>query len=148
MPNPPGDTGSAAGAGGGRGRGTSRYLGVSWEKYSRRWQGHITANGRQQNLGYFDDEVTAAKAYDEAARKAFGEFATLNFPTAAERERAAQWFDRDAACRYFGVKRGVWKRWIREGKVKGGCTVPSSCGGGRRRLYTLEELHKPSRVTR
>jgi len=30
------------------------------------------------------DEVAAAKAYDEAAREKFGEFARLNFPAASK----------------------------------------------------------------
>jgi hypothetical protein len=31
------------------------------------------------HLGYFEQEVEAAKAYDEAARKYHGTFAALNF---------------------------------------------------------------------
>lgn len=33
-----------------------------------------------EHLGYFDDEIEAAKTYDEAARKLYKDFARLNFP--------------------------------------------------------------------
>ena len=40
----------------------------------------IKINGRSTYLGRFTDEVDAARAYDEAAITAWGEFAHLNFP--------------------------------------------------------------------
>lgn len=45
-----------------------------------RWRARIGYHGRQRWLGMFDDRTEAAKAYDRAARKMFGEFARLNFP--------------------------------------------------------------------
>ena len=54
----------------------SRFKGVSYQG----WQARITANGKYHNLGFFDNEEDAARAYDRAARELHGEFAYLNFP--------------------------------------------------------------------
>lgn len=59
--------------------GSSQYKGVTWLRWCERWMARITVNYRQIILGYFTDETKAAKAYDEAARKHFGEFAKTNF---------------------------------------------------------------------
>ena len=54
----------------------SQYTGVSFQR------GKFTASfgveGRQIFLGCFDSEIEAARAYNEAAQKHFGEFAVLN----------------------------------------------------------------------
>lgn len=59
---------------------SSKYKGVSWSKRRRKWSAYIKTGGIQKNLGCFVDETDAAKAYDEAAKKYFGQFAALNFP--------------------------------------------------------------------
>ena len=58
---------------------SSKYLGVSWVKATSKWRAMISANGNNQNLGSFRNEVEAAQAYDQAATKHHGEFANLNF---------------------------------------------------------------------
>jgi hypothetical protein len=61
-------------------RGASRFKGVSWSRAMGKWQAKIHQNGKSIRLGYFDDEIEAAMAYDLKARELFGEFACLNFP--------------------------------------------------------------------
>jgi hypothetical protein len=60
---------------------TSKYKGVSWNSERRKWVAFIKKDGTPFYLGAFEDEVQAAKAYDEAAKKLHGEYAKLNFPT-------------------------------------------------------------------
>jgi hypothetical protein len=50
---------------------------VSWHKSKNRWQVQIQVD-KQAMLGYFSSEIDAARAYNEAARAYFGEFAKLN----------------------------------------------------------------------
>lgn len=57
---------------------TSGLKGVG--KRRDRWEARIVVKGKYIYLGYFDDKIEAAKAYDRAARKYFGEFARPNFP--------------------------------------------------------------------
>ena len=63
-----------------RKRQTSKYTGVSWIKQIKKWRVIICYNGKKKFIGYFKDEKQAAKAYDKAAKKYHGEFASLNFP--------------------------------------------------------------------
>lgn len=59
---------------------TSRFKGVSWYKKYRKWAALIRHNYKCYFLGYFDNEVEAANAYNTKAIELFGEFARLNFP--------------------------------------------------------------------
>lgn len=43
--------------------GTSKYVGVSWNKENRKWHSKTRLNGKQIHLGYFNDEIEASNAY-------------------------------------------------------------------------------------
>jgi hypothetical protein len=55
------------------------YKGISGR--TGRWTAEIQREGIRHHLGSFDSAEAAASAYDAAARRLFGEFARLNFPT-------------------------------------------------------------------
>lgn len=57
---------------------TSGYRGVHWFKITKKWKAKITCNKKRIYLGYYKSKIEAAKAYNKAAKKYFGEFAVLN----------------------------------------------------------------------
>ena len=76
---------------------SSIYKGVCWNKHHKKWQGQIQVQRKSMHLGYFDDELDAARAYDAAAEKYHGEFACLNFPPPDKRGLRGlirYWFNR------------------------------------------------------
>ena len=46
--------------------GTSKYIGVYWNKSRNKWRAMIHINGKKTHIGYFDEEEEAAKAYQDA----------------------------------------------------------------------------------
>lgn len=56
----------------------SGYKGVSWCIRDNKWIAFITLNGKSKNLGRYIDIMDAARAYNNAAIKYFGEYARIN----------------------------------------------------------------------
>jgi hypothetical protein len=67
---------------------TTGFKGVSLMKETGVFRADIELHGRQRYLGLFKASEEAAKAYDRAARRYFGEFARLNFPEEGEKSAA------------------------------------------------------------
>lgn len=59
---------------------SSGFKGVSWKKDKGKWRADICASGKSVFLGYYQNELSAAIAYDAGAKRLHGEFAKPNFP--------------------------------------------------------------------
>jgi hypothetical protein len=61
-------------------RGKSPSKGVNWCQASGKWVARIRVNYRRMQLGRYQSEEAAARAYDGAALHFWGAFARTNFP--------------------------------------------------------------------
>lgn len=58
---------------------TSIYRGVQFVGHcKKKWRAIVTEQQRPKQIGLYETELEAARAYDEWALKAFGQFASLN----------------------------------------------------------------------
>jgi hypothetical protein len=82
-------------------RGTlSRFRGVNYSKDCGKYRADIYYKGQNFFLGYFTDEIEAARAHDRKAVELSPEFARLNFPEEWPGPRRAELYaQRDAAAR-------------------------------------------------
>ena len=71
--------------------GESDYKGVSYHKHNDKWVAIIGINGKRIYLGSFTNQIDAAKEYDKAAIKFYGEYALTNFRWKVI-ARDKQWF--------------------------------------------------------
>lgn len=61
-----------------RGIYSTKYKGITYEPSRNKWKAHLSFNGKTYNLGRFNTQEEAAAAYNDGAKKYFGEFARLN----------------------------------------------------------------------
>ena len=57
---------------------TSGFKGVSWNRQYKKWRVSIGVNWHRVYISRYDDKLEAARAYNVAAKKYFGDFAWLN----------------------------------------------------------------------
>lgn len=63
-------------------RTTSDFKGVKWSKRDGLWMAYIDFRGQRLQIGLYESEERAAKAYDKVALRVLGNRAKLNFGTA------------------------------------------------------------------
>ena len=62
----------------------SKYKGVTLCKRNNKWYARISCHPHTYHLGYYEKEIDAAKAYNDAAIELCGEFALINDLSAKE----------------------------------------------------------------
>lgn len=119
---------------------SSKYKGVAINKQNNYYEAKIIKDSKKIFIGYFEDEVVAANAYNEYAKKYFGEFACLNDVPLIENWRDYK-IKRDCGTsKYTGVYKnyeGTWSVNIYYQDSNG-----KSCGKYLGRYQTEEEAHQ------
>lgn len=59
---------------------SSQYVGVAFCKHNKKFRAVVRYKNKSIHVGYFDNEIEAAKARDIVALQEYGEFVLLNFP--------------------------------------------------------------------
>lgn len=110
--------------------GRSQYKGVSPAPNSTGWVAAITRGGELRYLGCFTSELSAAHAYDLAAREADGEFACTNFEPDPPQAVLDAWLserdERKTPERRQAESAHMTEAWKHREPVTRVCTV---CGG-------------------
>lgn len=59
-------------------RNNRKYKGVYWQEHAKKWRSSISVNQKRIHIGYFNNPVEAAMAYNTMAIELHGEYAKLN----------------------------------------------------------------------
>lgn len=96
---------------------TSKYKGVTYDKINKNWIARVVYNQKVFYRGRYENEESAALAYNFYAKKAFGEFAYLN---SVDDQDEIDWesnvITREPAIRQSGYKYITWDtskdKWV------------------------------------
>lgn len=97
----------------------SKYKGVRWNKKIGLWEAAIGKDGVITTIGAFNDEIAAASAYNEYARKMWGEYAVLNDIQEVDFRRARHLKSLNAQSRFRGVTRRKSGKWVARITING-----------------------------
>ena len=86
-------------------RTSSQYRGVFWSRHHRAWVSRIQFDHRIYQLGHFDSEADAARAYDRKAVKFYGGRARLNFHPKTGEELGGRMLDPPVPRERLGLAR-------------------------------------------
>ena len=112
---------------------TSSFKGVSWSSQFSNWHAQIGIDREVHHLGFFDDEIQAARAFDEFSFALHGDFAYLNFPDElhiqpeclnvdtfpdmiTNRMAVHHFTKRKRMCEHLGICTGTLDHWMRGGR--------------------------------
>lgn len=86
------------------GRGCSEFLGVTWNKGRGLWEAHLNSF----HVGFYDNEVDAARAYNAKALEVWGERTPLNeFPFLSRQEQRSMPSLEDKRAAHTSRYRGI-----------------------------------------
>jgi hypothetical protein len=86
---------------------SSRFMGVGYRKKEDKWCAWLIWRGKQLSLGYFIEEIEAARARDHKAVELLGELAWLNLPEERPPQRRRKVHARFQASLKKDGKKGV-----------------------------------------
>jgi len=109
---------------------SSDFIGVSWCKKDKRWKSYIFFNEKTLIIGYYDEEIDAARARDMKAIELAGDAYRLNFPQAEYEnygyrnyQQAKREVQKNNKSGYRGVcfnnRPGRVKRWMTTVSING-----------------------------